>query len=58
MSDQNTSLKQKTERKNVQNSLSYGRKTSFEAILKIAAILKTYERTSLFFQKFKAFIYL
>jgi hypothetical protein len=31
----------KPERKNVQNSLSYGRKTNFSAILKIAAIIKT-----------------
>jgi hypothetical protein len=32
--DQNTTSNHRTERKNVQNSLSYGRKTSFLAILK------------------------
>jgi hypothetical protein len=44
--DRKTSLKQKTERKNVQNSLSYGRKTNFSAIYKFAAILKTCEKNS------------
>jgi hypothetical protein len=36
MSDINTSCRQKTEPKNIQNSLSYGRKTSFSAFLKKA----------------------
>jgi hypothetical protein len=44
MSDQNTSLKQETERKKVQNSL---KKISFFAILKIVAILKTCEKNFL-----------
>jgi hypothetical protein len=41
MSIENTSSNQKTKRKNVQNSLSHGRKTSYSAILKSTAILKT-----------------
>jgi hypothetical protein len=42
MSDLNMyKLKTKTERTNIHNSLSYGQKASFSAILKIAAILKT-----------------
>jgi hypothetical protein len=42
----NTISNQKTERKNVQNSLSYGKK-QFSAILKKAAILKTCEKARL-----------
>jgi hypothetical protein len=44
MSDLNTSSNQKTERKNVQNSLTKDRKISFSAIWKIAAILKIWEK--------------
>jgi hypothetical protein len=46
MSDINRNWKQKTEAKNIENSLSYGRKTIFSAILKNAAILKTRNNTS------------
>jgi hypothetical protein len=42
MSDKNKSSNHQTERKKVKNTLSYGRKTKFSAILKITAILETY----------------
>jgi hypothetical protein len=47
--DQNKSLKHKTERKNVQNSLNYGRKPS------LSAILKTCEKNFVSFSKFQSF---
>jgi hypothetical protein len=37
-------LKSKTEQKKIQNSLSYGRLTSFSAIFKFYFILKTCEK--------------
>jgi hypothetical protein len=51
----NTSLKQKKNQK-FENSLRYGRKTSFSSILKYAAILKTCEKNFQTFQNFKALI--
>jgi hypothetical protein len=46
----------KKQRKKVQKLLSYGRETSFTAISKITAILKTCEKNFLNFSKFKALI--
>jgi hypothetical protein len=44
-------LTKKTEQIKVQNSLSYGKKTSFSAILKFAAILKICEKNFQIFSK-------
>jgi hypothetical protein len=58
MPDRNTSSIQKTERKKNQNSLSYGRKIKFSAILKITAILKTCGKNFSIFLNFQALIFI
>jgi hypothetical protein len=52
-----TSLNKKTECKNLHTSLSYGQKTSFSAILEIAAIMNTCEKNFPIFY-FQAFIFI
>jgi hypothetical protein len=58
MPDKNTSSYQKTKRENVENSLSYCRKTSFSAIMKIIAILKTCGKNFPIFLNFQALTFI
>jgi hypothetical protein len=58
MSDKTISSNHKTECKKVQNTLSYGRKIKFSAILKITAILKTCAKNFATFLKLKALIFI